>query len=125
MLRSIFSGSSEEAEEESKLGDMERSFVETLRTKVRENMADSDFSVERLGMEVGLSRVQLYRKVKAITGLTPVELLRKARLERARLLIEKTDQSISEIAYGVGFTTPSYFNKCFKDEFGVSPGALR
>ena len=125
MLRSIFSGSNSEVEEESRLGDTDRSFVETLRSKVRGNMSDSEFSVERLGMEVGLSRVQLYRKVKALTGLTPVELLRKARLERARKLIEKTDRSISEIAYEVGFSAPSYFNKCFKDEFGVSPGALR
>ena len=88
-------------------------------------MGDSDFTVERLGEEVGLSRVQLYRKVKALTGQTPVDLLKKARLERARLLVKKTDKSISEIAYEVGFTAPSYFNKCFKDEFGVSPGALR
>ena len=88
-------------------------------------MGDSDFSVERIGEEIGLSRVQLYRKVKAITGLTPVELLRKARLERARLLIERSDKSVAEIAYEVGFTSPSYFNKCFKDEFGMSPGTLR
>ena len=88
-------------------------------------MGDSAFSVERLGEEIGLSRVQLYRKVKALTGHTPVELLRMARLEKARLMIEKTDLSISEIAYEVGFTAPSYFNKCFKDEFGVSPGSMR
>lgn len=125
MLRSIFSGSHMEAEEESRLGCQDKTFVEMLRNKIKSNMSDSDFSVERLGMEVGLSRVQLYRKVKALTGLTPVELLRKARLERARMLIEKTDKSVSEIAYEVGFSAPSYFNKCFKDEFGMSPGALR
>ena len=88
-------------------------------------MSDSEFSVERLGEEVGLSRVQLYRKVKALTGQSPVELLKKARLEKARTMVEKTDKSIAEIAYDMGFTSPSYFNKCFKDEFGVSPGALR
>ena len=88
-------------------------------------MGDSDFSVERIGEEIGLSRVQLYRKVKAITDLTPVELLRKARLERARLLIERSDKSVAEIAYEVGFTSPSYFNKCVKVEFGMSPGTLR
>lgn len=60
-----------------------------------------------------------------MTGQTPVDLLKKARLERARLLVEKTDKSISEIAYEVGFTASSYFNKCFKDEFGVNPDALR
>ena len=72
-----------------------------------------------------MSRVQLYRKVKALTGQTPVELLRKARLVKARRMVELTDKAVSEISYEVGFTSPSYFNKCFKDEFGVSPGALR
>ena len=126
LLRSLFSGnSSEERAEEEKLGEQDQSFVERLREVIRSNMGDSDFSVERIGGEIGLSRVQLYRKVKALTGQTPVELLRKARLERGRRLIEKTDKSVSEIAYEVGFTSPSYFNKCFKDEFGISPGALR
>ena len=125
MLRSIFSGGKLEEEEEGRLGTQDQSFVDRLRNTMQQNMGDSDFSVERLGEAVGLSRVQLYRKVKALTGQTPVELLRKARLEKARRLVEKTERSISEIAYEVGFTSPSYFNKCFKDEFGVSPGTLR
>ncbi len=126
MLRSIFSGNSQKEEEEKlTLGTQDQSFVGRLRDIIQHNMADSEFSVERLGTEIGLSRVQLYRKVKALTGHTPVEILRKARLEKARLMIEKTDMSISEIAYEVGFTAPSYFNKCFKDEFGMSPGSVR
>ena len=96
-----------------------------LRDVIRRNLSDSDFSVERIGEEIGLSRVQLYRKVKALTGQTPVELLRKARLEKARQMIMRTDRSVAEIAYEVGFTSPSYFNKCFKDEFGTSPGGMR
>ena len=126
LLRSLFSGNSKEEEkEEEMLGTQDQSFVTRLREVIRDNMGDSDFSVERIGEEIGLSRVQLYRKVKALTGQTPVELLRKARLERSRRLIEKTEKSVSEIAYEVGFTSPSYFNKCFKDEFGISPGAMR
>lgn len=126
LLRSLFSGNSKEEEkEEEMLGAQDQSFVTRLREVIRDNMGDSDFSVERIGEEIGLSRVQLYRKVKALTGQTPVELLRKARLERSRRLIEKTEKSVSEIAYEVGFTSPSYFNKCFKDEFGISPGAMR
>ena len=124
LLRSLFSGNSKEEEEEM-LGAQDQTFVTRLREVIRDNMGDSDFSVERIGEEIGLSRVQLYRKVKALTGQTPVELLRKARLERSRRLIEKTEKSVSEIAYEVGFTSPSYFNKCFKDEFGISPGAMR
>lgn len=126
LLRSLFSGNSKEEEkEEEMLGAQDQSFVTRLREVIRDNMGDSDFSVERIGEEIGLSRVQLYRKVKALTGQTPVELLRKARLERGRRLIEKTEKSVSEIAYEVGFTSPSYFNKCFKDEFGISPGVMR
>lgn len=126
LLRSLFSGNSKEEEkEEEMLGAQDHTFVTRLREVIRDNMGDSDFSVERIGEEIGLSRVQLYRKVKALTGQTPVELLRKARLERSRRLIEKTEKSVSEIAYEVGFTSPSYFNKCFKDEFGISPGAMR
>ena len=125
MLRSLFSGDKKEEAAEEQLGSRDQTFISRLRDSIRQNMGDSDFTVERLGEEVGLSRVQLYRKVKALTGQTPVDLLKKARLERARLLVEKTDKSISEIAYEVGFTAPSYFNKCFKDEFGVCPGVLR
>ena len=125
MRRSLFSGDKKEEAAEEQLGSRDQTFINRLRDSIRQNMGDSDFTVERLGEEVGLSRVQLYRKVKALTGQTPVDLLKKARLERARLLVEKTDKSISEIAYEVGFTAPSYFNKCFKDEFGVSPGGLR
>lgn len=125
MLRSVFAGDKQEAEEEEKLNAADKSFVGRLRAAIQENLGDSDFSVERLGEEIGLSRVQLYRKVKALTGQTPVELLRKARLAKARQLLEKTEKSVSEIAYEVGFTSPSYFNKCFKDEFDINPSSLR
>ena len=119
MLRSIFSGGKQEAVEE-RLGQPDQGFVSRLREIIKSNLGDSDFTIERLGEEIGLSRVQLYRKVKALTGQTPVELLRKARLVKARRMLGQTDKAVSEIAYEVGFTSPSYFNKCFKDEFGIS-----
>lgn len=125
MLRSVFAGDKQETEEEEKLNEADKTFVGRLRTAIQDNLGDSDFSVERLGEEIGLSRVQLYRKVKALTDQTPVELLRKARLTKARQLLEKTEKSVSEIAYEVGFTSPSYFNKCFKDEFDINPSSLR
>lgn len=103
----------------------ENAFVARLRDIIQQHLSDSAFSVERIGEEIGMSRVQLYRKVKAMTGMSPVELLRKSRVERGRHLIETTDLSISEIAYKVGFSAPSYFNKCFKDEYGTSPGEHR
>lgn len=106
-------------------GHTESEFLIRLRAIIREHLDDSQFSVERLGEEMGLSRAQLYRKVKALTGLSPVELFRKARLEQAHHLLQTTEMSISEIAYAVGFSTPGYFSKCYKDEFGVSPGNER
>ena len=90
---------------------------------VEERLADSNLSIEDLAADMGLSRVQLYRKVKALTGSSPVDLLRKARLTRARHLLMTTDQSVSEIAYQVGFASPSYFTKCYKDAYGSVPGA--
>jgi len=101
--------------------EIDKSFLKQLRKIIQENLANSDLSVEQIGDEIGLSRVQLYRKVKALTGHSPVEMLRKARLMRARHLLRTTEKSVSEVAYAVGFSTPSYFSKCYKDEFGESP----
>ena len=103
----------------------ESPFLERFRSILQQNLHDADFNVERIGEEMGMSRVQLYRKVKQLTGMTPVELLRKSRLARGRQLLETTDSSISEIAYDTGFSAPSYFTKCFKDEYGISPGEVR
>lgn len=100
-------------------------FITRFREAVEARLEDSELSVEDLAAEMNLSRVQLYRKVKSLTGSTPVELLRTARLKRAYQLLLTTDKSVSEVAYQVGFTAPSYFTKCFKDEYGKLPGELR
>lgn len=99
-------------------------FLMKFRDFIEQNLSDSDLSVETVGAELGLSRVQLYRKVKALTGQSPVELLRTARLQKGRELLQTTDKTVSEVAYEVGFTAPSYFTKCFKDEFGMSPSEM-
>lgn len=100
-------------------------FIARFKEAVESRLADSELSVEDLAANMNLSRVQLYRKVKAVTGSTPVELLRTARLKRAYQLLLTTDKSISEVAYQVGFTAPSYFTKCFKEEYGQLPGDVR
>ena len=99
-------------------------FLTRFKDVVEARLSDSDLSVDDLAAAMNLSRVQLYRKVKAISGSSPVELLRTARLNRGYQLLVKTDKTISEVAYDVGFTAPSYFTKCFKDEFGISPSDL-
>ena len=88
-------------------------------------MEGQDQYMDDLGEELGMSRVQLYRKVKALTGLSPVELLRKMRLQKAYSLLLNSDKTISEIAYEVGFGTPSYFSSCFKKQFDKYPTDLR
>ena len=100
-------------------------FFTRFKDVVEAKLEDSELGVEELASEMNLSRVQLYRKVKAITGASPVELLRTARLKRGYQMLMTTDMSISEVAYKVGFTAPSYFTKCFKDEYGILPGDVR
>lgn len=124
-LRQLFAqGAAEgkETEEVSRLDDRDKAFVKQLHDIIKSNMGNSDFGVEDIGAEIGLSRVQLYRKVKAITGSSVVDLLRKARLAKARRMLEANSMNISEVAYEVGFSSPSYFTKCFKDEYGMLPG---
>lgn len=124
-LGKLFSSSSEKEVTEQLSNETDKNFVERLRKVIQDNLSDSELSVERIGDEIGLSRVQLYRKVKALTGYSPVEMVRKARLARARHYLHTSEKSISEVAYAVGFTSPSYFSKCYKEEFGVQPGQER
>ena len=120
-LSQMFSNTDENDVFEKLSNETDKTFVTQLRKIIQENLGNSEFNVERIGDEIGLSRVQLYRKVKALTGHSPVEMLRKARLMRARHLLRTTEKSVSEVAYSVGFSTPSYFSKCYKDEFGENP----
>ena len=120
-LSKLFSNSDENDAFEKLSNETDKTFAAQLRKIIQDNLNDNEFNVERIGDEIGLSRVQLYRKVKALTGYSPVEMLRKARLTRARHLLRTTEKTVSEVAYAVGFSTPSYFSKCYKDEFGESP----
>ena len=81
--------------------------------------------MDELGEKVGISRVQLYRRVKALTGLSPVELLRQMRLQQGYALLTSTTKTVNEIAYEVGFGTPGYFSKCFKQQYGKYPMDVR
>lgn len=103
------------------IADLDKGFVEKLRALIDEQLGNSELSVEDLGDKIGMSRVQLYRKSKALTGYSPNELLRIARLKKATSLLASTEKTIAEITYEVGFSSPSYFTKCYKDYFGESP----
>ena len=100
-------------------------FSEQLNTILRQQMGNPQLKMDDLGEQLGISRVQLYRRVKAITGLSPVELLRQMRLQKGYMLLCNTTKTVQEIAYEVGFSRASYFSKCFKDEYGRQPGDVR
>lgn len=88
---------------------------------LEENLTNSQLSVESLSREVGMSRSSLYNKLLELTGQTPVEYIRSYRLDKAAALMEKSDMTIAEIAYQVGFSTPNYFAKSFKSKFNILP----
>ena len=99
----------------------EAEFLKRLQSVLEEHITDSEFTSERFCKLMQMSRTQLHRKLKAITKMTTSEFIRSQRLKLAINLLKKSDASISEIAYQVGFNTPSYFNKCFKEVYGCTP----
>ena len=101
--------------------DMGKNFVEKFKSLLDAKLGDSNLNVEDLGKDMGLSRVQLYRKIKSLTNYSPNELLRIARLKKAASLLASSDMTVAEIGYEVGFSSPSYFTKCYKEQFGESP----
>ena len=88
------------------------------------HISEEDFSIEEFGRELCMSRTQLHRKLKALTGKSASRYLRSFRLLAAKKMIEQRKGNISEIAYNVGFSSPVYFSKCFKDEYGKPPSEL-
>lgn len=104
---------------------MDAAFLRKTREAIETNLDDETFSVVELARKVGLSRSQLHRKLTALTGHSPNELIRIMRLEAARLLLEKKAGTASEIAFRCGFSSPAYFSKCFKDHFGLAPGEVQ
>lgn len=127
LLKTLFKDitqADEQTIDQSSMDDRDKQFMKQLHQIIQSNLSRSEFGVEDIGREIGLSRVQLYRKVKAMTGSSVVDLMRKARLYKAKRLLESRSMSISEVAYEVGFSAPSYFTKCFKDEYGMLPGEV-
>ena len=95
--------------------------MERVMKVVNEHMSDSDFSVETLCNEVGISRAQLHRKMKAMTGLPVSEFIRNIRLEQAVRLLKEQKINVTQVAYTVGFSNLAHFSTVFRKQFGVSP----
>ena len=110
--------------DEKKLSNLEEQFINKVLEVIENHLSEEKFSIEQFGKEVGMGRVQLHRKLKALSGKSPSNYLRSVRLVRAREMIMEQKGNISDIAYSVGFSSPQYFTRCFKEEFGHSPSNL-
>lgn len=110
--------------EKVEVSSIDQQFMEKIMALIEQHMQDETFSIEELGKEAGLSRSQLHRKIKALTDQSPSQFLRSLRLKRAHQLLEQQAATAAEIAYLTGFSSPAYFSKCFKDEYGISPTAV-
>jgi len=100
---------------------MEEQFLQKAINIVEEHLAETDFSVEMFGKEIGMSRVQLHRKLRALVNFSASQFIRTLRLNRAAQLLQQHSGNIAEIAYDVGFNNPSYFAECFRKQFGKLP----
>jgi ABC-type sugar transport system substrate-binding protein/DNA-binding response OmpR family regulator len=108
-------------ERKENVAEIDKSFINKFRKIIEDNLTDNDLNVDEIGKNMGLSRVQLYRKIKSLTNYAPNELVRIIRLKAAEQLIINSEKNVSEIAYDTGFSSPSYFTKCFKEYFNESP----
>ena len=98
-----------------------KTFLEKAEKVIEENLMNNEFGVEDLALALSFSRMQLYRKFKSILGSSANEFIRNYRIKKAARLLIETDLNVSEILYDVGFTNRSYFSKCFKKSFDMSP----
>lgn len=104
---------------------VEDRFLQKIKFLVEENLSDSSLSIPVLAGKAGMSRVQLYRKIKTLTGTSPSLFVRSIRLQYAEVLLLQTNLNVSEIAYDVGFKDPAFFSRAFKKAFGKPPSIYR
>jgi DNA-binding response OmpR family regulator/two-component sensor histidine kinase len=111
--------------DKTKLNILDEQFMTRVMTVIGQHISEEEFSIEEFGKDVGMSRSQMHRKLKALTGKSTSIYLRTVRLAKAKQMIEQRTGSISEIAYQVGFASPAYFSRCFKEEFGYTPSETK
>ena len=96
-------------------------FLEKIHQVIEENMDDSDFNIDTIASGIGLSRSAFFKKLKSLTGLAPVDLVKEIRLNKSIELIKNTDLSVSEVAFAVGFKDSGYYSKCFRKKYNQTP----
>jgi AraC-like DNA-binding protein len=104
---------------------LDEQFLQKIGQVIEEKIGDTDLDIDYLCQAVHLSSTQLHRKMKALTGTSPIRFIRKVRLHKAKIALETTDRSIADVAYAFGFTDPNYFSRAFSKEFGQTPSKLR
>lgn len=104
---------------------MQKDFLQDLTEIIEANLSNEKFGIEELSREMGMNRMSLYRKIISSTNKSGSQFIRELRLEKGKELLESEDITVSEVSYRVGFGSPTYFSKCFRDYFGVAPGELR
>ena len=104
---------------------VEDAFMKKVNAIMEDHYTDENFSLPQLCREIGMSRSQLFRKMKAVADIAPSDLIRSYRLNKAKTMLENGDVSVAEVTYQVGFKDPSYFSKLFQEEFGVMPSGMR
>lgn len=127
-LKDFYTDSSIIGKEEnssSLLSSEDKDFLDKLYKVINDELGNPDFNVEDLSNTMGLSRIQLYRKIKLLTNYTPADLLKHIRLVRAKYLLENSDKNVTEIAFITGFSSQSYFTKCYKKYFDKNPTDCR
>lgn len=110
--------------ENKKISRIDKEFMKRVITVIEKHLSDEDFSTEQFGEELGMSRMQVHRKLKALTGKSAIQFIKSFKLDKARKMIQGKNGNISEIAYSLGFGSPAYFTKCFKEEFGYPPSEI-
>ncbi|WP_027065042.1 substrate-binding domain-containing protein [Maribacter sp. Hel_I_7] len=124
-LRYYYTSNIHKIEELNSFGNIEQKFIHQLNSLINENLGNSDYSVENLAENLTISRVQLYRKVKAMMGISISDYIGNIRLEKAKIMLETSSLTVAEIAYANGFSSPNYFSTAFKNKYGTSPAAFR
>lgn len=106
---------------ENKISQLDSNFLKKCNIIIEQHLTENEYGVEQMSIEVGLSRVHVYRKIKHLTGLSVSEFVRNIKLKKAAEILRESGKTIAEVAYETGFSSPSYFSKCFKDLYTISP----
>jgi DNA-binding response OmpR family regulator len=106
---------------ENKISQLDSNFLKKCNAIIERHLTDNEYGVEQMSVELSLSRVHVYRKIKHLTGLTVSEFIRNIKLKKAAVMLQESGKAIAEVAYETGFSSPSYFSKCFKDLYNISP----